>query len=334
MRSVTPRELIQARWLSRLTSLLVVGLGLALVGVFLYLARGQTKSVAAELTYLLASVCVSAGLVALLLSRATLEETTLTTRATIEESVEAQLSPIRQALRQGGQSDYRWRCFLSLTPDAEGGSEYAWQVITIEKAVTDLPTDLRFLCFASFSDEVLRPYASDPRYQFRWVIDEALDPLNREHFDVQSVLVDGKPLAGKEAPVPGGAAAARLVVYPVPRAARENPGFHRISFAVLVRKHVGHDERIRIRTRLHATTFGAEFVCVVGESMPLRHASSSASEVSFLGPPGSGAVGAGEVQVHPNRPCVLQVRFDSPLQPGSAVSFDLDREIKARPKDR
>ncbi|MDQ3706223.1 MAG: hypothetical protein M3437_13625, partial [Chloroflexota bacterium] len=200
-------------------------------------------SVAAEVAYIVASALFSAGLVSLLLSQVTLEESRLGLQATIESSIEASLLPLREVLQAGCQVDYRWHCLLSMPGGGDAHPEYSYQQITIQKDLSELPPDLRFVCVASMADDALSAFVDDPRYQFRWIVDENLDPNNRLLFDVSRVSVDGRELIGRDVGLKL-KYSSRQVCYNIPRGDGGSRR-HTISFDVLVRKHFGSDRRVR-----------------------------------------------------------------------------------------
>jgi len=143
------RELMQAQRLSRVLGTLVFLLGvLALVAYFVW-AQGAARPVRVEIAYITANVLFSASIVAILLSRVTFEESNLSTRYTIENTVENSLAPLRRALDIGSQADYRWHCVLSMPPPEDAFKDYAIQKVSIEKTVDEVPSELRFVCIAS-----------------------------------------------------------------------------------------------------------------------------------------------------------------------------------------
>lgn len=314
----TNRELQQAQRISRALGTVVLLMGLAAMATYFLWPRGGARGVVVELSYMMANVFFSASAVALILSRVTFEEADLSAKAAIESSIEAALSPVRDALLNDCQSDYRWQCLLGLAPDGDALPEHAVQVISIEKTLPNLPSELRFVCVASYDDAALAPYAGDARYQFRWVVDEELDPLNPAVFEVLSVNV--RALSGRALPNKDGLRL-RHLAYAIPRELR-GLAQCRVEFAVSLRKHVGADSRILIRTQLFKTTFGADFRCIVSEGLSLSGSAISSSEVSALGPISSPV---GTVVARPGVPADLHIRYSSPLQAGSTVGFHLTR---------
>lgn len=177
-----------------------------------------------------------------------------------------------------------------------------------------------FYCVASMADDAISAFVDDPRYQFRWIVDEGLDPNDRMLFDVTRVSLDGRELNAREV-APRLQYKARQVSYSVPRGHGESRR-HKISFDVLVRKHFGSERRVRIRTQLFQTTFGADFRCTISESVLMSKAWISTSEVTGFGPM---QPVTGKSRLVQGLPCSLHVRYDAPLQPGSTVAFHLDR---------
>jgi hypothetical protein len=320
-RSITTRELRQAQRLSVALTLLVLCLGAAGLAWYFLGGGSQGKPITTEVAYLLASAFISAALVSLLLNRATLEESRLSLRRTIEGTIESSLLPLRELVQADCQVDYRWHCLLSMPGPEDDHLDYAYQQMTIEKDIADLPGELRFVCIASMADDALAPYADDSRYHFRWLIDEGLDPYDEKLFAVRRVSLNGRELKGKDASSKARVPHRRILCYPVPRGARDGQR-HTVSFDVLVRKHVGNERRIRIRTQLFTTTFGADFRCTIAENVPVTSVWVSTSEVTSFGPmqpvSGEGTLVAG-------LPCSLHVRYTAPLQSGSTVAFHLDR---------
>jgi hypothetical protein len=318
----TRRELQQARKLSQTLGLVILLLGVGAMAVYFLWPNSGARGVVVEVAYMVANIFFSAGLVAMLLSKVTFEEANLSAQATIQTSVESALSPIREALLPGSQTDYRWHCLLGMPERSDSFPEYAIQVVSIAKTVIEPPPELRFVCVASYADDALSPYANDLRYQLRWVVDEELDPRDTNVFDVLAVRVNGRVLAGKDVRVRSGATKSRLLSYPVPREFR-NQVQCRIEFTVLLRKHVGNDARVMIRTQLFTTTFSADFRCVVAPNFGITSSTISSSEVSGLG---SHAAPRDTVVVRPGLPADLHIRYDTPLQAGSTVGFHLLRD--------
>lgn len=110
----------------------------------------------------------------------------------------------------------------------------------------------------------------------------------------------------------------------MPAGLRAASGRKVISYSVLLRKHVGRDARLLVRTQLFSTTFGADFRCVVAESMRTTGAWISGGEVSTLGPAPSMVSSVDLVQ---GLPVDLHVRYDAPLQSGSTIGFHLTRAV-------
>jgi hypothetical protein len=78
--------------------------------------------------------------------------------------------------------------------DGDPHPEYGHQLIRLSYRLPAMPRELRMVCLASFSDHVLDPYADDPRYVFRWLVDEGLDPQDQEIFQIVQLCIDGRPL--------------------------------------------------------------------------------------------------------------------------------------------
>lgn len=320
----TTRELQQAKKISRALAAVVLLLGLAAMATYFLWPRGGARGVVVEIAYMIANVFFSASAVALILSRVTFEEADLSAKAAIESSIEAALSPVREALLNDCQSDYRWQCLLGLPPEGDALPEHAVQVISIEKTVPGLSNELRFVCVASYDDAALAPFAEDARYQFRWVVDEELDPLDSAVFDVINVKVNGRALNGRPLSSSGPAKMSHLG-YAIPRELR-GLSQYRIEFTVAMRKHVGADSRILIRTQLFKTTFGADFRCIISEALGLTGSWISSSEVSALGPISNPV---GTVVSRPGVPVDLHIRYGSPLQAGSTIGFHLSRSSRS-----
>lgn len=318
----TQRELQQAQRISRALGLVVFLLGLAAMATYFLWPRGGARGVVVEIAYMVANVFLSASAVAFILSRVTFEEADLSAKAAIEGSIEAALSPVREALLNDCQSDYRWQCLLGLPPEGDLLPEHAVQVISVEKTLPSLPSELRFVCVASYDDAALGPFSDDGRYQFRWIVDEELDPQNKSVFNVVKVRVNDRPLQGRPLSVRGPVRSSHMA-YAIPRELR-GLSQCRVEFTVVVRKHVGTDSRVLIRTQLFKTTFGADFRCIVSEAMKLTASTISSSEVSALGPISNPV---GTVLLEPGVPVDLHIRYGSPLQAGSTIGFHLTRAV-------
>jgi hypothetical protein len=317
----TQRELRQARRLSQLIGALVFLLGVLFFLAYFLLPGSGARSVAVESALVLANVCFSASLVAILVSRAILEEANLSARAAIQQSVDETLAPIRDTLLTDSQQEYRWHCILGMPGLQDPFQNYAIQKISIEKTVNTLPDELRFVCVASYADDVFGPYTDDRRYQLRWVIDSELDPRNVAISDVLSCRLNGQDLNPRALTQSVSEPVTKIFAFAVPDELKGATKY-RLEYSVLLRKHIGADSRVLVRTQLFATTFGADFWCVVAPNLGVTGSWISSSEVSVIGP---AQAPDGRVFYQEGFPADLHIRYSAPLQSGSTVGFHLTR---------
>jgi hypothetical protein len=316
---VSARELRQVRQLSRYAGLVVLAVGIATLTLYLVWDEGTAGSVRSEVAYVVANVCFSASLVAILLGRVTFAESNLSLKSTLEETIQENLLPLRETVESAAQSGYSWRCVLSPPSSTDKHLRYAYQQISIEKTLYQLPSELRFVCVAADKDDAIAGFVDDSRYQLRWLVDPTLDPNDRHIFDVRRVSVNGTELTGREIKI-SGRYIQRVLAFPISPAMKADNRFQ-LSFDLLVRKYLGEDQRVRLNTQVFAPTFGADFWCVVSENIRVDRAWFSATQIGGFGPIKQAE---GSVYYWEGFPTTAHVRFDAPLQRGSGVDFNLE----------
>lgn len=138
--------------------------------------------VASQILNILGSILISSALISLVLSASTIHESRLQVREEIERSVGRVLSPMQEMIEDQAQRDYRWHCLLAMPADSTDLQDFGIAEIEISKEVALIPDTMRFICIAAPSDEEFRPYADDPSYFLRWVVDRTLDPSDPATF--------------------------------------------------------------------------------------------------------------------------------------------------------
>jgi hypothetical protein len=298
---------------------LVVGTTAVVVSV---VATDADESVFGKSLEVGGTALVSAALVSVVFGWLTIQETTLRVDDTVGRAVETALQPVREAAIGDAVRSYRWDCHLAGPPQGDPLPDYGYQFVRVSRVQALATTELRAICIASRADGLLERYGDDSRYFLRWLVDDSLDPAEPAVFQIASVEVDGQPLRSpKLHRVQVDEAAAAELRWAVPSLARDlDP--HHIAFSASLRKYIGSQQRIDVRAQLFDIVTDAEFRLSVGDGLNATRVLISTSEVSRLGPPQ--AVSCGPLV--PGAPAPVAVaQFRGPLQPGSAVSFSVDR---------
>jgi len=271
---------------------------------------------------LIGGALVSAALVSFVFGSITIRETTQQVDRAVAVALEDALAPVRGTLYAMALESYRWDCHLDVADD-DPSHEYLEQGLRIAYRMSDVPEELRFICLATTRDEALTPYTTDPRYVFRWLVEDTLDPQQEQVFRVGDVLVDGEIIGDRKTLTPhvAGARASEVVVT-VPDRLRA-PGSHSIEFAVRTRKFVGRDERLRIQTHLFKLVSDGEFRLTVGAALGATRVEPSTGQIAPVGP-------SLRTVCSPLYPAPLGsiggiIRVPHPMQAGSSVVFRVDR---------
>lgn len=311
-------------WLT--VCILLAGL-IVLIGFF-RLADPNQHPFWQEVLYLLATVLISSALISLIVGRASVDQQTLEMRETVERAIDAALTPIRGILQEGSQTDYRWHCIAGAPSADDPWQDYAWQRVEIFKRLQSVPEKLLAVAVSELGESALEQYEGDDRCFLRWVVDVDLPLDNERIFAMGPVRLNGQALVPTTKDTKRGDALIREFWYSVPGPLPESMSGHDLEYSFLTRKHTANDSRVRFRTQVFQHTYGAEFRCTIAPSLRPKTFHANASEVSPLGPDlrQNGALVADVMQPGP---WSIVVRFESPIQRGSAVAFHIDRQVSA-----
>lgn len=291
------------------------------IGVTLSLVLSDDAWFPAALA-LVGGALVSAALVSFVFGSITIRETTQQVDRAVAVALEDALAPVRGTLYASALENYRWDCHVDIAA-GDTSHEYLDQALRIAYRVTDVPEELRFICLATTRDEVLKPYAHDPRYVFRWLIEEALDPQDESVFRVDDVLIDGELIHERQIDSPRiSDARASQVVVAVPERHR-TPGSHAVEFSIRARKFVGRDRRLRIQTHLFRLVSDGEFRLTVGAGLRAVRIEPSTGQIAVVGP----AIRTVCSTLYPSPLSSVGgiIRVPHPMQAGSSVVFRIDR---------
>ncbi|MEU6090743.1 hypothetical protein ABZ865_28830 [Streptomyces sp. NPDC047085] len=270
------------------------------------------------------STLVSAAVVSIIFGQITIRDTTLQVDQAIDHALREVLEPIRENLFAGALARYRWDCHL----DGLATDGYAVQAMRVSYQVSNLPTELRFVCVSSLSDEPFSTLAGDNRYVFRWQIDEGLALTDRNCFRVDHVRINGQELRQ----VPPRQTALRgspAIEYRFPLSEqRRHHGLHYVEFHVVARKYLGSDREIRVQATTFRPILDAEYRLTVGETIGSQILNTQVSGLSRLG--ASGLTQHGRTYPEAFGQVAGYAIFTTPLQTGSTVVFTVDRGNRRR----
>lgn len=309
----------------RRTVLVYNALTLVVGGILVIVAvRLAHSNVPAKSLEVIGTALASAALVSFVFGGVTVRDTTLQVRHAVRNAMHDTLQPLRDALHAEALAEYRWDCHLDAPAPGDSHPDYGYQLLRLSYRVLTVPRQLRMVCLASFSDDVLDAYSDDPRYVLRWLVDEGLTPDDAEIFEVIGLRVDGEPLL-QPRPIPLNVLGRPGVEYrfPVPPAQR-SLGAHTVELAVCVRKYIGSERRVRIQTQLFRPATDAEYRLTVGPGLAARKLTVQISEVSPLS--AGHAIASGST--YPGRFGHLagHAQFPFMLMKGSTVAFAIDRD--------
>lgn len=233
------------------------------------------------------------------------------------------MTPIRDPLYGSALAAYRYDCHLLCPPAGDPEPDYLYQCVRISYRVEELPAVLRVVCAASRDDRALEGLEAED-YILRWMVDDNLDVADDRIFSFGGIRIDGIEIASANVefqPIAGGRA--RIQRFPVPRGLRGTVG-HKLEFSFITRKYIGSDRRIRIQAQLFRHVTDAEYRLTVDPALRLSRLYVSASEVSALGVAQGASVRALYPEPFDCFAAIAQLPF--PLQPGSTIAFQLDRD--------
>ncbi|WP_420611062.1 hypothetical protein [Candidatus Poriferisodalis sp.] len=266
---------------------------------------------------LLGQALFAAGVVAMTFGWISAEESAVRMRTVVEGIIRSALSPVVSRVVGDAIRNRSWRCHLEAPSEDDGYPDFAYQTVAVSALLPDCPSSLRFLCIAQQSPD-WRAY-SDSSYQFRWEVEEDLDPRDPEVFRVDELRIDGvrhevTPRQSKDG--------ACEYVCSTPRDQRGREA--QVSFVVTVRKFIGANDRLHIATKVFRDVQGAEFSLSVGESMCV-------AEIS-VGTDGITPLSGGELTYDTRRitapdssPVEVALRISEAIQRDSQVTFAVRR---------
>lgn len=300
-----------------------VSLILGMVAVIGAAATSEQPILATTLN-LVGGAFVSASVVTLILGAMTAREASAQVDSAVLRGLQDVLTPIRDPLYGSALAAYRYDCHLLCPAPGDSEPDYLYQSIRISYRVEELPAALRVVCAASRDDRALEGLEAED-YILRWMVDDNLDVGDGRIFSFGGIRIDGIEVTSGNVefrPIAGGRA--RIERFPVPRALRGTVG-HTVEFSFTARKYVGSDRRIRIQAQLFRHVTDAEYRLTVDPALRLSRLHVSASEVSALGVAQGASVRALYPEPFDRHAAIAQLPF--PLQPGSTIAFQLDREV-------
>lgn len=329
------RELLEIERRTKVVQVLVFIAGAIFFALFVGTFSSSNSSAVdqrqREIFRFLGETLIAGSAVAFIVERASVRENVVRIENAIEATVEESLRPALTPVLADAVSDYRWTSILSCPPKGDPLPTYLVQDLVISRTVRVLPRELRMVCVASIGDEV-EAYGNDSRYVFRWAVDKELDPCDLTVFDIQEVAVNGLTLEEYGESLRQTEIGSRCFdqAFLLPDSLIDAPSF-RLTIKVRVRKHVGTDERVRLRTQVLSRTQGARFECFVDSAVGVRRFFATTGDVSSMGPrPEIRVVPAGghEFLGAPSTSGLhAMVSAEGVLQPGSSVAFHLERHL-------
>jgi hypothetical protein len=221
---------------------------------------------------------------------------------------------------------YRWDAYLFAPDEEDPHPEFAVESIRIAYQAIHLPEILRVACFAAESDDALRRLTMNHGYWFRWLVDPALDPADETVFATEALLVDGRPVecaSVEPLELDGGHGVVRLFHLPEP----EGHGLHGVDVLARSRLYTGSDRRIHVEAVAPRPVTDAEFRLTVSRGMAARKITVSTAQVTPL--TGEGAPVSGPLFTRSGKEMGAVARFAYPLQQGSGVTFEIERDAAA-----
>ena len=210
-----------------------------------------------------------------------------------------------------------WRCHLEAPGEDDAHPDFAYQTVAVSALLPDCPSSLRFLCIAEQSPD-WRPF-NDSSYQFRWEVEEDLDPRDPKVIRVDELRIDGV----RHAVTPGQSKdGACEYVCSTPRDQRGREA--QVSFVVTVRKLIGANDRLHVLTKVFRDVQGAEFSLSVGASMCVEEISVGTDGITPLSG-GALTYDTRRIAAPDNSPVEVALRVSQAIQRDSQVTFDVRR---------
>lgn len=287
------------------------------IGLLLLVAFDPVDALWGRILKLLGQALFAAGVVAMTFGWITAEESAVRMRAVLERTIRSALSPAVSRVVSDAVRNRSWRCHLEAPKEDDPHPDYAHQTIAVSALLPDCPSSLCFLCVAEQSPD-WRAY-TDSSYQFRWEIEEDLDPRDPQVFRVDELRIDGV-VHGVIPRLSYDGVCEYVCSTPRDRRGREA----QVSFVVTVRKFIGANDRLHIATKVFRDVQGAEFSLSVGASM-------CAQEIS-VGTDGITPLSGGELTYDTRRmtapdssPVEVALRIYEAIQRDSQVTFAVRR---------
>ena len=286
-------------------------------GLLLLVAFDPFDALWGRILKLLGQALFAAGVVAMTFGWITAEESAVRMRTVLERIIRSALSPAISRVMSDAVRNRSWRCHLEAPNEDEAHPDFAHQTVAVSALVPDCPSSLRFVCIAEQSPD-WRAYANSS-YQFRWEVEEDLDPRDPKVFRVDELRIDG--VKHDVTPRQSNDSVCEYVCS-TPRDQRGREV--QVSFVVTVRKFIGANDRFHISTKVFRDVQGAEFSLSVGASMRVR-------EIS-VGIDGITPLSGGELKYDTRRitapddsPVEVALRVSEAIQRDSQVTFDVRR---------
>lgn len=227
--------------------------------------------------------------------------------------------PLRSVTDENALHNYQWLTHLTLPPNDDKHPTLGVQLIRFSYTREALPSVVSIVCLASMDDNALQPFMDTGRYLTRWQIDSDLDPSDQTIFSLGFVSVNGTVLVPSVKNSVDDGVALCEYKYSVPKHLRN--GRVKVDISIVTRSELT-DTHVPITVNLFSHVTEAMFSCTVDSSIECKRLSVG-TNVTALGPRGESW--SGSTYVAPYSALAAHVRYNHPLQAGSAVTFYIDR---------
>jgi hypothetical protein len=301
---------------------LTVAFSLVVISILLLvLERPRGESIQNLLLVLTATALFSGAVTALVFSSLSSRESEQQIGLTLERVLRDVFLPLRNTIEDNAINGYRWTTHLIRPSKADPLADYAIQLIRFGYTRKKLPEEVFIVCMASMDDEALDPYEDPNRYLMRWQIDHNLDPSDKQVFFPAMLKVDDLVIEPTIRDITVRGVRTCQYRYRIPRDIRSRER-NRIDLSAITRKYLL-DSQINVKAILFTTVMDAEFSCTVDSSIECKRLSVGAN-VTGLGP--RGEVSSGPTYAAPHSTVAAYVRYNYPLQAGTAITFYIDRD--------
>jgi hypothetical protein len=271
---------------------------------------------------------IGAAIVLLLFSWITRDQTVNSIEAVVRNTLAETLQPYRQKTLEGARQYDRYDCWLG-TNDAlkDGGyDEYVNQVITRSFTIDNLPSELRAIFAVGNKDKVLADYFDNPAYIVNYKIecrDDELDVKESLVCNFHRLSVNGEVLVEKRRKIlTVNGCQAKEIVFSIPEHLRQQPT--EISFTFHILKWVGYNSRFQIPSQVFDISEEVEYRLYLDETIMAKELIIDTTEISSLGR--ARPIISHVVQDGNSRPVGAHILIRSPVQSGSAIRFDIQRD--------